>query len=112
MDLAVKVGVVQVRDMSLNEQDGKLVACSCNNSFVGVWVVELNKIKPFSCPAVRPTTPQTGKRYVFFVSLLGSSYIGRFANRRFATSKGGAFPPCLLWLMSKGACHKAYLRLI
>ncbi|KAL3143620.1 Quinone-dependent D-lactate dehydrogenase [Trebouxia sp. C0009 RCD-2024] len=50
----------KVRDMSLNEQDGKLVACSCNNSFVGVWVVELNKIKPFSCPAVRPTTPQTG----------------------------------------------------
>lgn len=53
--------VVQVRDMSLNEQDGKLVACSCNNSFVGVWVVELNKIRPFSGPAVRSAPAQTGK---------------------------------------------------
>ena len=44
---------VQVRDMSLNEQDGKLVACSCNNSFVGVWVVDLDKIRPWSGPAVR-----------------------------------------------------------
>ena len=49
--------LVQVRDMSLNEQDGKLVACSCNNSFVGVWVVDLNKIRPFSGPAVRHKAP-------------------------------------------------------
>lgn len=47
--------------MSLNEQDGKLVACSCNNSFVGVWVVELNKIRPFSGPAVRSALAHTSK---------------------------------------------------
>ena len=50
---------VQMRDMSLNEQDGKLVACSCNNSFVGVWVLDLNKLKPFSGPAVRHAPSQS-----------------------------------------------------
>lgn len=34
--------------MSLNQQDNKLIACSCNNSFVGVWVVDLSKLAPFS----------------------------------------------------------------
>lgn len=63
--LPPEVVVVQVQDMSLNEQDGKLVACSCNNSFVGVWVVELNKIKPFSGPAVRPTPSQPGEHCMF-----------------------------------------------
>ena len=47
--------------MSLNEQDGKLVACSCNNSFVGIWVVDLNKIKPFSGPAVRKAPTGQGE---------------------------------------------------
>lgn len=37
---------VQVQDMSINQQDGKLVACSCNNSFVGVWLVDLTKRSP------------------------------------------------------------------
>jgi len=46
--------------MSLNEEDGKLVACSCNSSFVGVWVVDLTKIKPFSGPAVRKAPAGTG----------------------------------------------------
>ena len=51
--MAAAIAHAQVRDMSLNEQDGKLVACSCNNSFVGVWVVDLDKIRPWSGPAVR-----------------------------------------------------------
>lgn len=34
--------------MSVNQQDGVLVACSCNNSFVGVWVIDLNGVKPFA----------------------------------------------------------------
>jgi len=50
-----------VRDTSLNEEDGKLVACSCNNSFVGVWVVDLNKIRPFSGPAVRKAPAASGQ---------------------------------------------------
>ena len=52
---------LQVRDMSLNEEDGKLVACSCNNSFVGVWVVDLNRMRPFSGPAVRQQPAGSGK---------------------------------------------------
>ncbi len=47
--------------MSLNEEDGKLVACSCNNSFVGVWVVDLNKIRPFSGPAIRKAPAASGR---------------------------------------------------
>ena len=47
--------------MSLDEQDGKLVACSCNSSFVGLWVVDLNKIKPFSGPAIRKAPEAAGK---------------------------------------------------
>ena len=39
---------MQVQDMRLNQQDNKLIACSCNNSFVGVWVVDLCKLAPFS----------------------------------------------------------------
>ena len=57
--------------MSLNEQDGKLVACSCNNSFVGVWVMELNKIKPFSGPAVRSAPPQTSKHFAMLCCSFG-----------------------------------------
>lgn len=96
--------------MSLNEQDGKLVACSCNNSFVGVWVVELNKIKPFSGPAVRPAPPQTGKRYLFFVlSLIEFSYIGR-VDGKFTT--GGGVPSLLVVANSKGLHHEVWLRLI
>ena len=47
--------------MRLNEEDGKLVACSCNNSFVGVWVVDLNKIRPFSGPAIRKAHAASGQ---------------------------------------------------
>lgn len=67
--------VVQVRDMSLNEQDGKLVACSCNNSFVGVWVVELNKIRRFSGPAVRSAPPQKSKCCVMLCNCLSSQLL-------------------------------------
>ena len=47
--------------MSLNEEDGKMVACSCNNSFVGVWVVDLNKMRPFSGPAIRKAPAASGQ---------------------------------------------------
>ncbi|DBA81283.1 TPA: hypothetical protein ACH3X2_006901 [Trebouxia sp. C0005] len=57
---SVDISWAKVRDMSLNEEDGKLVACSCNNSFVGVWVVDLNKIRPFSGPAVRKAPAASG----------------------------------------------------
>lgn len=39
---------MQVQDMSINQQDGRLVACSCNNSFVGVWLVDLAKLSPIT----------------------------------------------------------------
>ncbi|DBA75342.1 TPA: hypothetical protein ACH3X1_010611 [Trebouxia sp. C0004] len=56
----VDIPWAKVRDMSLNDADGKLVACSCNNSFVGVWVVDLNKIRPFSGPAIRKAPAACG----------------------------------------------------
>ena len=39
----------QVHDLSLHND--KLIGCSFNNSFVGVWVVDLLRVKPFSSRA-------------------------------------------------------------
>lgn len=36
----------QVADMSLHE--GKLIGCSFHQTFVGVWVVDLTRVKPFA----------------------------------------------------------------
>ena len=40
---------LQVHDLSLHND--KLIGCSFNNSFVGVWVVDLLRVKPFSARA-------------------------------------------------------------
>lgn len=45
--------------MSVNQQDGKLVACSCNNSFVGVWVVDLTRTSPFASQGSCRTSSKT-----------------------------------------------------
>ena len=94
LDSGLTRWLVQVRDMSLNEQDGKLVACSCNNSFVGVWVVELNKVKPFSGPAVRPAPPERGSCYVLFVLSLSVCFpfLGGVDGEGFCRNRGRSPP--------------------
>mmetsp|Transcript_41595 Transcript_41595/g.98614 ORF Transcript_41595/g.98614 Transcript_41595/m.98614 type:complete len:687 (-) Transcript_41595:207-2267(-) len=44
----VDVAWTKVADLSLHE--GKLIGCSFNQTFVGVWVVDLTRVKPFGTP--------------------------------------------------------------
>ncbi|KAK9823394.1 hypothetical protein WJX72_002455 [[Myrmecia] bisecta] len=59
----VEVPWTKVADLSL--RDDKLIGCSFNTCFVGVWVVDLTKVAPFSpnaAPAALASKPGTAVR--------------------------------------------------
>ena len=96
----VDVSWTKLADLSMHEN--KLLGGSIHNSFVGVWVVDLNRVEPFHSGAergpggggTREVPERSGAAPVLLTGERGGvSHHGGLHERPVATPGGGAFAP-------------------